>query len=242
MITVYDLGPSNFPEHLGCSPHTRKVIFALNYKKIPYKYSAVKFEDVEQTAKSINAPPTTTKPDGSPKYTTPFIHDSSTGQSVSDSLVIVEYLDKAYPTTPRLVPEGTQVLQAVFTDSVSAKFYALAGAFASKYQQWLSAEFLASLEKRVGPRKPLSEEEVKELWVKGKKSFDELTVAYDAAVGSGLFVMGEKPVFADLALAAAVVQVKVLFGDDSEEWKDASAWIDGRAGKVVEAILTYQRV
>ncbi|KAF9264349.1 hypothetical protein L218DRAFT_1027765 [Marasmius fiardii PR-910] len=244
MITVYDLGPSNFPEHLGCSPHTRRVIFALNYKKLPYKYSVVRFEDVEPTAKSVNAPPTTAKPDGSPKYTVPFIHDSSTGQSVSDSLAIVEYLDQTYPATPRLVPEGTRVLQVVFTDSVSAKFYVLSGVLTPKYQQCFSAEFLAAVEKQFGPpRKPPSEEEVKELWAKGRKSFDELTAAYDGTTaGSEVFVMGEKPVFADLALAAAAAHVKFLFGDDSEEWKDVSSWIGGRVGRMVEAILKYERM
>ncbi|KAG7098004.1 hypothetical protein E1B28_005312 [Marasmius oreades] len=242
MITVYDLGPSKFPENVGGSPHTRKVIFSLNYKKLPFEVSAITLGEIERTAKSIGAPPTTTHPDGSPKYTAPFIHDSSTSESISDSLLIVEYLDKAYPTTPKLVPEGTRVLQAVFADAVTAKFYSLLGALMPKFLEWFSPVFLAEHEKHVGPPKLLSQEETKEVWVNGKKSFDELLGAYESA-GVGKFVMGgDTPVFADLALAAMLSGVKIMFGNDSEEWKDVSGWIGGRAGKVVEEILKYERV
>ncbi|KAG7097993.1 hypothetical protein E1B28_005301 [Marasmius oreades] len=242
MITVYDLGPSKFPEHLGSSPHTRKVIFSLNYKKLPFKVSIITLGEIERTAKSIGAPPTTSNPDGSPKYTVPFIQDSSTGEAISDSLLIVEYLDKAYPTTPKLVPEGTRVLQAVFADAVTAKVYALISVFIPKFLEWFSPEFLAEIEKRMGPPKLLSQEETKEVWAKGKKSFDELLSAYESA-GVGKFVVGgDKPVFADLALAAMLSGVKIMFGDESEEWKDVSGWIGGRAGKVVEETLKYERV
>ncbi|KAG7098003.1 hypothetical protein E1B28_005311 [Marasmius oreades] len=242
MITVYDLGPSKFPEHVGGSVHTRKVIFSLNYKKLPFKVSTITWGEIERTAKSIGAPPTTTHPDGSPKYTAPFIYDSSTGKSISDSLLIVEYLDKAYPTTPKLVPDGTRVLQAVFADAVTAKFYSLTSVFRPKFPEWFSPEFLAEIEKLVGPPKLLSQEETREVWSNGKKSFDELLGAYESA-GAGKFVMGgDTPVFADLALAALFSGVKIMFGDESEEWKDVSGWIGGRVGKVVEGILKHERV
>ncbi|KAG7098005.1 hypothetical protein E1B28_005313 [Marasmius oreades] len=242
MITVYDLGPSKFPEHVACSPHTRKIIFSLNYKKLPFKVSIIALDEIERTAKSIGAPPTTSNPDGSPKYTVPFIHDSSTGKSISDSLMIAEYLDKAYPTTPKLVPEGTRVLQAVFADAVNAKFYALTSVFLPKFPEWFSPEFVAAIEKRMGPPKLLSQEETKEVWAKGKKSFDELLGTYESA-GVGKFVMGgDKPVFADFALAAMLSGVKIMFGDESEEWKNVSGWIGGRVGKLLEEVLKYERV
>ncbi|KAG7097999.1 hypothetical protein E1B28_005307 [Marasmius oreades] len=242
MITVYDLGPSRFPEHVSGSPNTRKVIFSLNYKKLPFKVSFVDLNEVDQIAKSIGAPPTTTNPDGSPKYSTPFIHDSSTGKSISDSLLIAEYLDKAYPTTPKLLPEGTRVLQAVFVDTVTTKAHALISVLRPKYPEWFFPEFLAEIEKRIGAPKLLSQEETKEVWANGKKSFDELLGAYESA-GAGTFVMGgDNPVFADFALAALFSSVKIMFGTESEEWKNVSGWIGGRTGKVVEETFKYERV
>ena len=56
--------------------------------------------------KEIGAEPTTVKPDGSPKYTLPVIHDDVTGKVVSDSLKIAEYLEATYPDTPSLFPGG----------------------------------------------------------------------------------------------------------------------------------------
>ncbi|KAG7095802.1 hypothetical protein E1B28_006502 [Marasmius oreades] len=242
MITVYDVGPSYFPEHLGGSYQTRKVIFSLNYKKLPFKVSILAVNEIERTAKSIGAPPTTTNPDGSPKYTSPFIQDSSTGISISDSLLIAEYLDKAYPLTPKLVPEGTLVLQAVFADTVTAKANALTSVFVPKFPEWFAPEFLAEIEKVMGPPKLLSQEETREVWANGKKSFDELLGAYEGA-GAGTFVMGgDNPVFADLALAAMISNVKIMFGNESEEWKNVSGWVGGRLGKVVEETLKYERI
>ncbi|KAF9256698.1 hypothetical protein L218DRAFT_829021, partial [Marasmius fiardii PR-910] len=234
MITVYDLGPSNFPESLGCSPLTRRVIFSLNYKKLPFKVSIVSFETLEPTAKSIGAPPTSTRTDGSPKYTVPFIHDSATGKSVSDGILIADYLDEAYPDTPKLFPEGTRTLQAVFCNRVTTSFYAVTPALVRTHEKWMSAELRAGRAKTYGPdsAKLLSSEEEKKVWANGRKTFDELDAAYGSP--ERVFVMGINPVFADLCLAAMMSTIKVIYGDESEEWKDVSGWVGGRAGRVVE--------
>ena len=42
-----------------------------------------------------------------PWYTVPFIHDQSTGVVMCDSFGIVQYLDKQYPSSPRVITPGT---------------------------------------------------------------------------------------------------------------------------------------
>ncbi|KAL0056867.1 hypothetical protein AAF712_016517 [Marasmius tenuissimus] len=112
MITLYDTGPSSFPSHLGCGPYVRKIIFALNYKKLPFKLITLPLPTIESTAKSLGAPPTDTFPKtGLPKYTVPFLHDSN--EVVSDSFAIAQYLDTAYPDTPRLFGEEKATIAAV---------------------------------------------------------------------------------------------------------------------------------
>ncbi|KAL0057023.1 hypothetical protein AAF712_016358 [Marasmius tenuissimus] len=72
MLTLYDLGPSKYPQDLGCSPHTRKIVFTLNYKKLPFKLVDLAPAALVPTAKSVGAAPTAAHPDGSPKYTVPY--------------------------------------------------------------------------------------------------------------------------------------------------------------------------
>ncbi|KAG7094515.1 hypothetical protein E1B28_005346 [Marasmius oreades] len=245
MITLYDMGPSSFPESMGGSPHVRKVIFTLNYKSLPFKITTLHFDSIEPTAKSLNAPPTTTKPDGSPKYTVPFIHDTRTGKSISDSFLIAEYLDKTYPDTPAVVPKGTGTLQLVFTDVVQRKMMCLMPVLMPKYEEWCSEELIESRRKVYGEvLKPpkISEEEERAVWESGRKTFGELAAAYVHS-GNSVFVMGgDRPVFADFVVASMVVAIKVMFGEESEEWRDVVGWNEGRIGRLVEKVLGYPKV
>jgi glutathione S-transferase len=58
--------------------------------------------------------PTGKKPDGTPYYTLPAIHDTSTGTFLADSFLIAEYLEETYPNTPSIFPHGTRSLQHAF--------------------------------------------------------------------------------------------------------------------------------
>ncbi|KAF9256783.1 hypothetical protein L218DRAFT_949716 [Marasmius fiardii PR-910] len=244
MITLYDMGPSSFPDSWGGSPHVRKVIYTLNYKALPFKVVTLHFDTVEATAKSLNAPPTTTKPDGSPKYTIPFIHDSNTEKSVSDSFLIAQYLDQTYPETPTVVPPGTGTLQLVFIDVVQHKTVSLMPVMMPKYEEWCSEELIASRAKAYpGVVKAhaleLSDEQKREVWEGAKKAFDGLKQAY----GPSEFVMGgDKPIFADFALASLLSVIKLMFGEESEEWKGVTGWNEGRIGRLIEKVLEYPRV
>ncbi|KAL0566839.1 hypothetical protein V5O48_015162 [Marasmius crinis-equi] len=244
MITVYDLGPSKIPESLGASPHVRKVIFTLNYKKLPFMVTIITMDDIENTAKSIGAPPTSKKADGSPKYTVPFIYDSCAAKCVSDSFLIARYLDEAYPDTPKVIPTGTEILQAVFIDTVEKKLPPISAVYLPKIIEFSSQEALEGRAKKYGPiPPPLSAEKQAEVWKKLKEDYDGLNDAYDMSADSGAqgFLMGDNPVFADLAFAAWITMVKLTWGDDSVEWEGVSGWVRGRAGRLVENVLRFER-
>ncbi|KAF9264454.1 hypothetical protein L218DRAFT_943892 [Marasmius fiardii PR-910] len=243
MITLYDLGPSKFPEALGGSPNVRKIIFALNYKRLPFQISIIE-SSVESAAKSIGAPPTGARPDSSPRYTVPFIHDSTTGKSVSDSFLIGEYLDRTYPDTPKLIPEGTLVLQSVFIKAFETKVsQTLAPIFFPNFLKYLSPQLQARLERSRGPfpELPLFQDQ-KTIWENARKGFEELVPQAVYEHSDSIFVGGEKPAFVDMVLTAYLLTFKLMFGEESEEWSNLSGWGKGRLGRMVEEVLGYERV
>ncbi|KAK1235657.1 hypothetical protein PQX77_001111 [Marasmius sp. AFHP31] len=249
MITVYDLGPSKIPESLGASPNDRKVILTMNYKKLPFKVIIITMDDIEGTAKSIGAPPTSRKPDGTPRYTVPFIHDSDTGKCISDSFRIAQYLDEAYPETPKVVPAGTEILQAAFIQIVEEKLAPIGEVYLPKVSELASSEAMESRARKYGAiPPPLPAEEQVKIWEKLKVGYDGLKEAYEMGDRHNrdgkerIFLMGDEPVFADLAFAAWIIMVKITWGDESEEWESATRWVDGRAGRLVERVLKYERV
>ncbi|KAG7086967.1 hypothetical protein E1B28_002883 [Marasmius oreades] len=249
MITLYDIGPCKVPGVKGYSAHVRKIIYTLNYKKLPYIIQLVDYLTLEPTAQSLGATPTTKRLDGSPRWTVPFIHDSSSGRTVSDSFAIAEYLETTYPNTPRLFPPGTRGLQAAFCDAVIQKLVASGiVSIARPKMQDLGTEVVKeSLRVKYRNTDPsaipkATEVNQEALWEKGKDIFDRLADGYPALVEgtSPIFVMVTEPVFADFALGGLLWEFMVAFGKDSEEWKKMENWMDGRVGKLVEVLDTIE--
>ncbi|KAL0565671.1 hypothetical protein V5O48_016350 [Marasmius crinis-equi] len=219
--------------------------YTLNYKSIPYKVQLVDYVTLEPIAKSLGALPTAKKPDGSPRWTVPFIYDSSSNRTVSDSLAIAEYLEKMYPKSPQIFPSGTKGLQAAFCDAVIGKI--VASGFATllrpKLRELGTEEVKESMRIRYGTGDsaqlpPLAESNAEVVWSKSKEAFDELAQGYPE-VGDGVrgvFVMGDEPLFADFALGGLLWEFMVAFGKDSEEWKRMGAWMGGRAGRLVQVL------
>ena len=101
MITLYQLHWSHFVE---------KVCWALDYKGIAW--TAV---DVDPFTKREmqHLPCRATLETGQRAYIVPAIHDASTGAVVSESSVIIDYLERSYPTTPLLFPASEQARSEV---------------------------------------------------------------------------------------------------------------------------------
>lgn len=109
-ITLYDL-PTALPDNQPVSPVTSLVRYALNYRQLSFSTYWTSGPKIEADAIAAGASPTSTHADtGKPRYTVPFIVDSTTSSTspvvVSDSLAIIQYLDITYPDPERPLLEG----------------------------------------------------------------------------------------------------------------------------------------
>ncbi|KAK0184945.1 hypothetical protein F5146DRAFT_938041 [Armillaria mellea] len=245
-IIFYDI-PSKLPIN-ACSPNTWKARYALNFKGVPYRTEWIEFPDIEALYKKLGVPAGATLQDGvTPYYYLPLIHDLSTGIIISDSAAIAEYLDATYPDTPRLFPPGTRALHAAFT----AAFHALllkaiipllvpaanavlnprSEAFFRKTREEAFGQTLEEMDPR-GARRA-------EQWALFKLDLDKI----NSWIPKGdAFVTGNVPTFADLTVCGWMLAFRVVFGEDSQEWKDLSVWHDGRWGRLVKSLEKYETV
>lgn len=199
--------------------------------------------------KKIGAPPTNKWPDGSPMYTLPAIYDDSTGTAIADSVLIAEYLDKTYPSTPRLIPEGTHALQAAFRDLFYTKIIIplycisiadvplilLNPASAGYFEKHRSLDFgVPALEALRGPKETRDVE-----WDKVKDSIGALDTLMKEG---GIWVMGDTPSFADFVIASSLRTIKGLYGKESSEWKKIMSWHGGRWERLMVGVEKYSAV
>ncbi|KAJ8083595.1 hypothetical protein PM082_009470 [Marasmius tenuissimus] len=242
MLTLYDTGPSNFPTHLGCSPHARKIIFALNYKKLPFKLISIPFGSIEITAKSIGAAPTEASPfhtSGPPRYCVPFLHDTNNNKNnvVSDSFAIAEYLDATYPDTPRLFAnDHTAGVKELISAREKALRILMFPVFMRKIGPLYSDEqkgVFASRGMNLDTIASISQEEEVGLWAQGKNSFEEVEGSLGDSVNHTVSV------YADLALAALAWHIRCGYGEASKEWQELASWADGKMGQVTDAAVKY---
>ncbi|KAF5366592.1 hypothetical protein D9758_008953 [Tetrapyrgos nigripes] len=248
-IVFYDF-ISRDPKTRPCNPNTWKARYCLNYKGLAYTtiYIEYHWQDVEAVCKESGIPPSRTNPDGTPKYTLPSIIDPTTGTAVSDSFRIAEYLDKAYPETPVVLPPGTRGLQAAFVEGLFPKMLPLIkfgmDPTASKFITEKSEAYFRRVRGADwGPGVTLkdiypdTQEEKNVEWKNLEKAFE--------GIGNWIgqenkFIMGDRPTFGDFALAAFLWWARELWGEDSEEWKEISTrWGEGRSGKMLENLDQY---
>ncbi|KAK7458097.1 hypothetical protein VKT23_010003 [Stygiomarasmius scandens] len=235
MITVYDLESLRTGSKRGLSPHTWKVRFALRYKGIPYTLRCIEIAEIEATAKKLGAPPTSKKPDGSPLYTVPFIHDSKTNKYISNSFDIVEYLDAAYPDTVTMIPPETRVLQGYFAEATYAAMWPPISPLRSgrlATSDLTPAMLKWALANRPAKQVVLSKEEEREAWDKVKNSFSEVVKFMK---DEEMFVLGGKVSFADASLFGQFSVMRFFWGDDTAEWKEMMEWHGGRWSRLIEA-------
>ncbi|KAK7060781.1 hypothetical protein VNI00_000513 [Paramarasmius palmivorus] len=231
-IDFYDL-PCKY-EGVPWNPETLKTRFTLKYKGLSFETIWVEFPNIEATCKKIGAPPSSTKADGTPLYTFPVIHDPNTGASLSDSLLIAEYLDKTYPSTPRVIPAGTYALQAAFVDALESKL----GAFytimlpivtwglnkpSEDYHRQLVVRLTGATVEEMYPKEDKIEE------MDGYKKEDE-------------FVMGDVVSLADFGLGGLLLTCKVFLGDDNKDWKRIAGWHDGRWEKLLKGLEKHRLI
>jgi glutathione S-transferase len=106
-IVFYDI-PSLLPGGQAISPFTNTARYVLEYKRLAFTTEYVELVNVTSECQRLGIPPTGTKVDTKsgtqvPTYTLPAIIDSTGGKPVivSDSVRILEYLEKTYPDPER---------------------------------------------------------------------------------------------------------------------------------------------
>ena len=74
-------------------------------------------------------------------------------------------------------------------------------------------------------------------WQKVEESFGTLSKGRKSDV---LIMGGETPCFADFTVASWLRSFKVVFGEESKEWKDILRWHDGRWERLMKELEEYE--
>jgi glutathione S-transferase len=79
-------------------------------------------------------------------------------------------------------------------------------------------------------------------WARFREGFGKVGTWYAKNGGEGPFLLGEKPSWGDIVIASYLVLLRIVWGEESQEWKDISAWNNGRWAGIVEALKKYETV
>jgi len=246
-IILYDI-PSLLPGK-AWSPNTWKARVVLNYKGIPYRTEWVEFPDIEPLSKKLGIEPTDHKPDGSPRYTLPVIHDPSTGVYIADSTAIAEYLEKTYPDTPSVFPNETigfqkafaaafeTSLDAVWSLIIPATYFKINPASVECFRRTAEIIFGQTLEDLLPTGNARTEG-----WAKFEKALASVYSYLAMTDEKGPYLLGDTISWSDLVLFSFVYWFKLIWGENSKEWKDIASWNGGRWEAHIDALKKYQTV
>jgi len=242
-IILYDI-PSSIPG--TWSAHVCKARAVFNYKGIPYRTEWVEVPDIEPLSKKLGIKPNGQKKDGSPYYTLPAIYDPATGTAIADSFAIAEYLENTYPDTPSVFPKGSAALQKAFEPTLVQNICpawpfiipAVALKLNPRSEEYLRLRAISYGENVTVPTGEAGAGE----WGKFKKGLD---VAHSYLVltdKKGPYMMGDTISWSDIVLFGFLSFFKVIWGEDSAEWRDIASWNDGRWEAHMDAMKQYNTV
>jgi glutathione S-transferase len=215
---------------------------ALNYKHIPYRTQWVEFPDIGTVGKAIGAKQTTPNPDGSGAmiWTLPMLvdpnHQEEDGRPtvVSDSLCIVEYLERTYPELP-LFPEGTRALHAAWMQFINVNLLnrSLRDLVIPECPNILSSRgrqyFVQTREVWLGTSLGEVCPDRETAWKVVREGLDKIAGVLDAngTVGTrNLTIVPGKVCYADFVLLSSLLWVTVTVG--KEEIEALKTWNEGR--------------
>ncbi|CAA7270346.1 unnamed protein product [Cyclocybe aegerita] len=238
-ILFYDV-PHNSPQ--PWAPHTWRVRFILNYKRLPYRTVWVNFQDVEATLRHIGVPPST-RSDGRAVYTLPVMVDQRTNPPVilSNANTIAEYLEKEYPARP-VFPEGSRALQTLFVHFVQEVLSKpLLPIMVPLSHQQLPESTQAHFRGGLPPAGPLVGPAREQAWRAVQDQFDFLALILDKNFGDGagdrVVAMGHDVSYADFALCSVLIWIQRMAAHDG--WARVRLWNDGRWNRLWERCRPY---
>ncbi|KAF6745017.1 hypothetical protein DFP72DRAFT_1051592 [Ephemerocybe angulata] len=242
------------------SPWVAKVRIALNYKGLKHRTHFFRFLGIEKGSIELGIPANEfeRKADGSPKWTIPSLQDPTTKASLSDSLRIIDYLDRTYPETPQMLTPETVAAALAFEAAirehitkhaskavgVKAAEAALGDGAKNAFRKFIEGFLGMTLEEWKSD--PKNGEEAMKALKEGFDTFEGLIFKKADLVAEarglkqqGPFIGGEKLTYVDAALGAVFHWMENLFGEDSAEWKQVTEWNNGRWGRLYKNIKPY---
>ncbi|KAF8625627.1 hypothetical protein AX17_006812 [Amanita inopinata Kibby_2008] len=231
---------------ISWSPNTLKVRFVLNYKGLDYKTEWVEYPDIQAKCKGLGIGPTEYNQDGSPYYSLPAIYDPTTKTAIADSYHIVRYLDKTYPDSPRVMPEGTEALQyfPLFSHAMGPNTplwsFALPtthGILNPRSQEYFRRTREAMLGKKLEDVAPRGEQ-ADTAWKRIKSGYEKLDEFLQ--LSGGPYMMGQTISYLDISIVSWTLWLRCIFGEDSEKWRDIVSWNGGRWGRMIESFAKYE--
>jgi len=186
---------------------------------------------------------------GADLYSFPAIHDPSTGVYIADSWLIAEYLEKQYPDTPSLFPNGTKGLQEAFTyaflQSVQPMRKYLLPATPARLSPRSADYFRRTREVYFGKKlelvSPKGEAAIQD-WANIEQGFNQNAKWFSQTDEKGPFMLGDTLSWADINAVGFFLWMKFIFGDDSEEWKRIASWSGGRWNTLMKALDRYSEI
>jgi glutathione S-transferase len=226
---------------------------ALNYKKLTYVTRWVETSDIASVCKSLGLPPTSTLPDGTPKYTLPALIDNTISPPalLSDSTPIIEYLERTYPdsdSSRALCAPASRALLALFehhiAHSITAQLLPVMVMHMHDkktprdrihYRKRTEAAFGKKLEDI-----ELEGKEREEHWKTIEGAFDLLARFMRAGGSAGELFTGSNLSLADCILGGLLLTFRYTSPD--EAWIKISAWNDGKWMRYIAALEDWMAV
>ncbi|KAF5330115.1 hypothetical protein D9611_010524 [Ephemerocybe angulata] len=257
MITLYDF-ETKLPGK-ALSPFGWKIRFALNIKGLQHKTHWVAFSRIAEQLQELGLPPSSIVPNNYGTYhTVPALSDTSTGAKISDSKVILKYLDETYPDTPQLYvrPPGNAEFEALMAEALALPFAmmrpiwivtspkivleGLDGADAARYRPRVEAALGTT------PEEFIKDEESKERYAReAREAFgvaDEWLRKAKKVYG-GRWALGHEITMADIEIGSALAFTASILGEEDELWKKITReWDEGRWGEYWGQIKEYTKL
>jgi glutathione S-transferase len=241
-ITFFDI-PSHHPDGRSCSPFTWLVRLALNYKKLPYTTTWLTPDQIESVCKAKGIPPSGVHFDGSTKYSCPSLIDATDANNIiriSDSRVIIEYLDKTYPDLP-LNPTSEQAKATeryALTNLGRAVAPLVRRAYINGsppnvfayYEQFAPSRWGTSLQAAIEAGGEIGSDHRETLWAEVQQAFEGFGLKDKWLSGS------EEPQYEDLVVLSWMMLIYVS-GEDG--WSKVETWENGRWKQYWEAAEEY---
>jgi len=182
-------------------------------------------------------------------YSLPVIHDPSTGKTIADSFHIALYLDETYSSTPRVLHDETYGLYNAFTDHIpvvlgpyraTLMLPAIARMLNEHSQGWFIRARSADIGAPLMDVEPKTPEAFEAAWKRCEEAWGKVARWYKPGA---MFLSGsDRPGLADFMIVTMFNSMRLIWGEDSTEWKNALQWQDGKWKALSEYFSKYEQM